>query len=64
MEPELGEECDDGEVRAGDGCSADCKVEAGWECPGNLCSKLCGNGQVDMGEGCDDMNNKFNDGCS
>ncbi|KAK9918751.1 hypothetical protein WJX75_006574 [Coccomyxa subellipsoidea] len=28
------EECDDGDTIDGDGCSAQCKVEAGWECTG------------------------------
>lgn len=26
------EACDDGNTLAGDGCSADCKNEAGWTC--------------------------------
>ena len=29
---EGGEECDDGFPRNGDGCSALCKIEAGWNC--------------------------------
>lgn len=31
-----GEGCDDGGHVAGDGCDADCEVEAGWACPVNL----------------------------
>jgi cysteine-rich repeat protein len=31
---EPGETCDDGGVAAGDGCSATCQVEAGYECTG------------------------------
>lgn len=27
-----GEQCDDGNLAGGDGCSATCQVEAGWEC--------------------------------
>ncbi len=34
-----GEECDDGNRRNGDGCSRDCKIEAG-----------CGNGVLEDGE--------------
>lgn len=26
------EECDDGDLTDGDGCSAECKIESGWEC--------------------------------
>jgi len=25
-------ECDDGNQKSGDGCSSDCKLEAGWTC--------------------------------
>lgn len=28
----VGEECDDGNLEDGDGCSAKCRVEGGWEC--------------------------------
>jgi len=36
-----GEVCDDGNVGAGDGCDAACKLEAGWVCAGTptACSK-------------------------
>jgi cysteine-rich repeat protein len=27
-------ECDDGNLESGDGCSNDCKVEPGWTCSG------------------------------
>ena len=30
----LAEQCDDGNTDDGDGCSATCTVEAGWECTG------------------------------
>jgi cysteine-rich repeat protein len=46
-----GEACDDGNVEEGDGCSANCEVEAGWECLDNrctvaACSRECRNGGV------------------
>jgi len=49
-----GEACDDGNVRSGDGCSADC-----------LSLETCGNGYVDVakGEQCDDGGNVPGDGC-
>ncbi len=49
-----GEECDDGNVISGDGCSAVCRFEG------------CGNGIVDiaLGEACDDGNSLDGDGCS
>ncbi len=46
------EECDDGNVVAGDGCSDTCTLEA------------CGNGTVEAGEECDDGNTDDCDGCS
>jgi cysteine-rich repeat protein len=53
---EAGEECDDASTTPGDGCSADCQVEAGFECTGvpSVCSETdCGNGTLDAGEDCD-----------
>lgn len=57
---EFPEECDDGNLSSGDGCSEDCKIEG-----------LCGNGQIDGGvgtatvaEACDDGNSYPWDGCS
>ena len=38
---DAGEECDDGNIVSGDGCSSACKIES------------CGNGLVDAGEDCD-----------
>jgi cysteine-rich repeat protein len=52
FEPDLGEECDDGNTTPGDGCSENCLVEA------------CGDGKVDVGEECDDGNTFPGDGCS
>jgi cysteine-rich repeat protein len=49
---EPGEQCDDGNTAAGDGCSPTCRLEG------------CGNGIVDPGEQCDDGNTVPGDGCS
>lgn len=48
------EVCDDGNVRSGDGCSADC-----------MSNETCGNGIIDSpaGEMCDDGNVESGDGC-
>ncbi|MBZ0251872.1 MAG: DUF4215 domain-containing protein, partial [Candidatus Methylomirabilis sp.] len=46
------EECDDGNLEDGDGCSSRCRIER------------CGNGIVDVGEQCDDGNFVDGDGCS
>ncbi len=53
------EECDDDNTAAGDGCSATCAVEVGWECTADAgatsaCNLKCGNGTLDDGEECDD----------
>jgi cysteine-rich repeat protein len=48
-----GEECDDGNLANGDGCSVSCTVET-----------LCGNGVLNGGEQCDDGNSVAGDGCS
>lgn len=63
------EDCDDGAMVAGDGCSAACAVEGGWACAGNVgdpsvCSLLCSNGALDAGEACDDGDANDGDGCS
>jgi cysteine-rich repeat protein len=50
---DFGEECDDGNLVGGDGCSANCTIE-----------RDCGNGCLDSGEECDDGNNEDGDGCS
>ena len=47
------EACDDGNNVDGDGCSANCTVEA-----------YCGDGTLDPGEQCDDGNTTNGDGCS
>ncbi len=47
-----GEQCDDGNATAGDGCSATCQVEA-----------VCNDGMVQPGEQCEDGNTMAGDGC-
>jgi len=47
------EQCDDGNITAGDGCSPRCQIES-----------VCGNGIVQVGEQCDDGNVIDGDGCS
>jgi len=46
-----GEECDDGNTNACDGCSRSCQIER------------CGNGKIECGEVCDDGNNVDCDRC-
>ena len=63
-----GEECDDGNTVDGDGCSASCLAESGYECTGTTCTEkpgveTCGNGALDPGEVCDDGNTSSDDGC-
>lgn len=71
----MGETCDDGVdattglPKAGDGCSAICKIEPGFTCvtgsAGSVCTKeLCGNSKIAAGETCDDGDLKAADGCS
>jgi len=50
---EFGEECDDGNVVDGDGCSSLCVIE-----------HICGNSVVTSQEECDDGNTADGDGCS
>ncbi|OQR83299.1 hypothetical protein ACHHYP_14866 [Achlya hypogyna] len=62
------EQCDDGNTDSGDGCSANCQVEAGFVCTGSPLSQChlgsCGDGVIQPGEGCDDGNYASGDGCS
>lgn len=51
---DAGEQCDDGNTAAGDGCSASCQVEVA----------ACGNGIRESGEACDDGNTTAGDGCN
>ena len=69
IDPGLDEACDDGNIAAGDGCSADCRaVERDWAClePGKPCTSLveCGDGKLMGMETCDDGNLRAGDGCS
>ena len=52
---ETGEECDDGNLVDGDGCSSVCATEV---------ASVCGNNILETGEGCDDGNLVNGDGCS
>jgi len=60
--------CDDGNTKAGDGCSATCQVEAGWNCDMQGCTEICGDGLVvgheALAGGCDDKNSVASDGCT
>lgn len=49
----FGEQCDDGNAVAGDGCEANCTHRTG-----------CGNGERESNEQCDDGNTHSGDGCS
>ncbi|MFQ5658271.1 MAG: IPTL-CTERM sorting domain-containing protein [Candidatus Methylomirabilales bacterium] len=51
-----GEECDDGNITPGDGCSATCTIESP--------PPVCGNNILEIGEECDDGNVTPGDGCS
>ncbi len=65
-----GEQCDDGNANAGDGCSGVCQIEPGYSCPtaGQPCvyeiKQTCGNGKIEGDEACDDGNAQNGDGCS
>lgn len=51
--PQLGEQCDDGNMTAGDGCENDCTETA-----------ICGDGSLQGDEACDDGNQIDTDGCN
>lgn len=61
-----GENCDDGNLADGDGCSSRCELENGFYCPtaGEACYSICGDGIRSATEQCDDRNNNNGDGCS
>ncbi|MEZ4293879.1 MAG: DUF4215 domain-containing protein [Polyangiaceae bacterium] len=63
---DAGEECDDGNTDADDGCSATCTIEAGYDCQDepSACASICGDGLIVGGEECDDLNATGGDGCS
>lgn len=62
------EACDDGNKLSGDGCSATCTLETGFDCnvyiQPTACRERCGNGKVSVHETCDDGNTSDGDGCS
>lgn len=63
---EAGEDCEDGNVADGDGCSALCLREPGYIClnPGEACIlEVCGDGSRTASETCDDANAVPGDGC-
>jgi cysteine-rich repeat protein len=51
---EAGEQCDDGNIKNGDGCSSGCRTEY----------QECGNGIIEINEECDDGNTETGDGCT
>ncbi|OGL68091.1 hypothetical protein A3D58_00785 [Candidatus Uhrbacteria bacterium RIFCSPHIGHO2_02_FULL_46_47] len=53
-----GEDCDDGNIISGDGCSSACVHE------GSNFALRCGDGNIDLFEDCDDNNLTNGDGCS
>ena len=63
------DECDDNNTISGDGCSADCTIELGYECSGgsmtasDTCASVCGDGRRVGQEACDDGNRVSFDGC-
>ncbi len=66
---EIGELCDDGNTKNGDGCSKDClEQDPDYDCsvPGEKCKNtvICGNGVLEGDEACDDGNETSGDGCS
>lgn len=61
------EMCDDENKGSGDGCSAECKVETGYDCPisdVSVCSPVNMDGLILGNEECDDNNSIDDDGCS
>ncbi len=62
------EQCDDGNIQNGDGCTRLCQVELDWVCSGagRLCvpTVVCGDGKLASVESCDDGNTNDDDGCS
>lgn len=51
---EEGEECDHGDAEGGDGCSAGCELEYGWDCDDDGCTPVCGDGFLGGDEVCDE----------
>jgi cysteine-rich repeat protein len=59
------EDCDDGALFPGDGCSSACMTELGYECldVGLPCTAICGDGFLTGSHTCDDANTSPLDGC-
>ena len=68
VEADIGETCDDGNKKSGDGCSSSCQLERGWACgtADAPCTTVCGDGIVVGSEKCDEgsANGQANSGCS
>ncbi|MBU1535024.1 DUF4215 domain-containing protein [Myxococcota bacterium] len=60
------EQCDDGNLIDGDGCSSTCAPEPGYVCMGSpsVCDGICGDNLVIGSEVCDDGNNVDDPACS
>ena len=65
------EQCDDGNIKIGDGCDTYCKVESGFQCTtnysalvNNVCTEICGDSKHMGVNQCDDGNTISGDGCS
>src|SRR5262245_28237945 len=56
LDLDQGEQCDDGNTTAGDGCDPNCQNEI-------VIPPACGDGVVNPGEECDDGNNVSGDDC-
>ena len=64
-----GEQCDDGNLDNGDGCSIKCKIETGYTCDNSsgksVCNDgFCGDGIVQKGEECDNGDDATKVGCT
>ena len=63
------DQCDDNNTVSGDGCSASCTIEVGYQCSGggpfaaDSCAPVCGDGRRVGSEKCDDGNRLSLDGC-
>lgn len=61
--PDPGEECDDGNTMNGDGCSAQCKIETGFDCsdaiPGQDTQNAVGDGSFELDDGSWDIDGWF-----
>jgi len=58
------EECDNGDVVDGDGCSSRCLLEGSSACNAENRVGCCGNGLLEANEQCDDGNLSSGDGCT